>query len=39
MDWMSTEAFLIGLIVIGLALMAGGLAWQRLGKRRTHGRP
>ena len=36
MDWMSTEAFLIGLIVIGLALMAGGATWQRASKHRNH---
>jgi len=27
------EQILIGLIIIGLALMAGGLLWQRFGTK------
>jgi hypothetical protein len=31
---MSIEGLLIGAIVLGLLLMAGGLVWQRLFERR-----
>jgi hypothetical protein len=32
---MDVEAFLIGMIVVGLAIMAGGFAWQNFQARRN----